>query len=271
MLTKEEYLKTVKRPYPPLFCSLVCTGYPKEEYYEGIVEEPFSIKNMAHADSVWYYGKEEVRKGGELALESWKKKENFEHVKKEFSKREQDLVNSAKESFGPFCEEYGKYMPALALILAIDKLVETELRKALSEKASPEEVERLVNELNIPLQDNFHKQEEYDLVTSTDLAEHVKRYEWLYARYGENRKYTVEEAQEKLKEINKEEFLQKREQDKEKLKKNIMHAKELLGEKEYLVDIFQYIIYYRTQRTDIMNKSAFFAIPYSSKKLNPLD
>ena len=88
MLKKEEYLKTVKRPYPPIFCSLVCIGYAKEELYKGIVKGSFSIKNMAHVDNVWYYGKAEVELGGKLALESWKDPILFEHVKKEFKKRE---------------------------------------------------------------------------------------------------------------------------------------------------------------------------------------
>jgi len=265
MLKKEEWFGPLRRPYPPLFCSLVCLGYPNEKYYKGLLKKPFSIKNMAHVDNAWYYGKAELEEGGNLALESWQDPKLFEYIKGEFRKREDNLVESGKRSFEDFCKAYEEYMPTLALVYVIDKPVEIALRKALSKKISQKEVDELMGKLNIPLQDNTHKQEEYDLVTSTNLAEHVKKYEWLYARYGEKRVYTIEEAQEKLKEINKSEFLKKWKEDKLEIEKAIKYAKELVGKEAYLVDIFQYIIYYRTHRTDTMNKAAFFAIPLFNK------
>lgn len=265
MLKKEDYLKTVRRPYPPLFCTLVCMGYTNKKFYEGIVNEPFAITNLAHVDNVWYYGKAEMEKGGKLALEAWKNPKTLDHVKREFKRREENLVNSATKSVEEFAKAYQEYMPALALIFTIDKPTEQALREALSTKLRPEEINELMSELNIPLEDNFHKKEEYDLLTTNDLAGHVKKYAFLYARYGEDRTYTVEEAKDKLKEIDKKEFLKKWEENKEKLKTSIVEAKQLLGDKSYLVDIFQYMIFYRTHRTDIMNKAAFFAIPMLKK------
>ena len=261
MLKKEEYLKTVKRPYPPLFCSLVCIGYAKEELYKGIVKGSFSIKNMAHVDNVWYYRKAEVELGGKLALESWKDPILFDHIKKEFKKREDILVESGKKSYKAFCEAYEKFMPALALIFAIDKPAEFALRKALAGKLSPDKVDELMSSLNVPLQDNTHKQEEYEMINSNDIKGHVKKYEWLNARYGEERTYTIEEANEKLMCINKKDYLKKRKDDKARLTETIDYAKKLLRDKACLVDIFQYIIFYRTHRTDTMNKAAYFAIP----------
>jgi len=68
MLKKEEYLKTVRRPYPPLFCSLVCMGYSNGKYFKGISKKPFRVKNMAHVDDVWYYGKAELKKAGQFEM-----------------------------------------------------------------------------------------------------------------------------------------------------------------------------------------------------------
>jgi phosphohistidine swiveling domain-containing protein len=265
MLKKEEYQKTVKRPYPPIFCSLVCMGYPRKDLYEGVLDKPYSIRDMAHVDNIWYYGKKAILDGGVIAIEYWKNPEIFEKIKKEFNIRENNLINSAKKGFNEFCNAYQEYMPVLALIFAIEKPVTEQLKGALLEKLPPEKVEELMGKLNIPLQDNFHKQEEYDLVNSKDINEHVKKYHWLYARYGDESLYTVEDAKEKLSEINKEEFLSKWREDKEKLKQTILYVKKLLEKKAYLVDIFQYMIFYRTQRTDIMNKAAFLAIPIFKK------
>ena len=270
MLKKDEYLKTVRRPYPPLFCSLVCMGYSDAKQFEGILKDSFSITNMAHVDSVWYYGKAELEKGGKLALDSWKDEKRFTHIKQEFKRRADNLVAASQKSFEVFAEAYQEYMPALSLIFAIDKPTETALRNILSKKISPQAVDDIMTKLNVPMEDNFHKQEEYDLVTSSDLKEHVQKYRWLYARYGEENEYILEDAQKKLQSIDKEQFLLKRKEEKEELSKIIVQTKELLGEKAYLVDIFQYMIYYRTHRTDIMNKSAFLAIPMLKEKAKSL-
>lgn len=271
MLKKEEYLKTVRRPYPPFFTSLICSGYPKKELYEGIVNEPFSIMNMAHVDSVWYYEKAEIERAGKLALEAWKDLVVLKHVKKEFHQREENLVVASVKDYSAFFKAYQAFMPALVLVYAVDKLTELELRVALSRKLDGSKVEQLMDHLNIPLQDNFNKQEEYDLITAKDLGEHVKRYGWLRARYGEELTYTVEEARKKLKELNPKQFLEKWSQRKETLKEKIAYAERVLGSDAVLVDIFQYIIFYRTQRTDIMNKSAFLAIPMLKKTAESLD
>ncbi len=270
MLKKKEYIKSVKRPYPPLFCSLVCMGYPNRKYYKGIVKEPFSINNMAHVDNVWYYGKADLERGGQLALASWRDQKLFNYVKEEFKRREANLVSSAEKSFKDFCGAYQEYMPALALVFVIDKPAEAALKNALLKKLSAEEVIGLMNRLNIPLQDNFYKQEEYDLVMSTNLKEHVKKYRWLNARYGDVKEYTLKEAHAKLKDIDKDKFLEKWKKDKEELISAITYTKQLLRNEDILVDIFQYIIYYRTQRTDILNMSAFLAIPMLKKKAKSL-
>jgi len=262
MLKKEQYLKTVRRPYLPLFCTLLSMGYANKKQFKNIVKEPFSITDMAHVNNTWYYGKANYERGGQLALKNWRDKSLFEFVQKEFQDRADSLVNSAKLSFEEFCDAYQRYMPVLSLISAIGKPTEIALRNALSQRLSTQVVEELMDQLNIPLQDNFYKQEEYDLVVCSNLEEHVEKYRWLYSRYGEEKEYTLEEAKNKLKSINnKDEFLQKREEGKNHLRQVISQAKDLLGDDDSLVDIFQYIIYCRTQRTDILNKSAFIAIP----------
>lgn len=271
MLKKDEYLKTVKRPYPPLFCSIVCTGYANPENFVGILHEPFSIMDMVHADTNWYYGKEGLEQGGLIAMREWKDPKIFSAIKTEFNKREDDLISSSVKGFESFCSAYEKYMPLLILIFAIEKPVENALKEALLRKISITRVEELMNKLNIPLQNNYYKQEEYDLVTKTNLIEHVAKYRWLNARYGQEHEYTVAEAQSKLDGMDRENFLEEYSSQKEDLKKVLIEAKAILQEDAYLVDMFQYIIFYRTHRTDTMNKAAFLAIPILKLKADSLN
>jgi phosphohistidine swiveling domain-containing protein len=270
MLKKEEYLKTVRRPYPPLFCTLVCRGYQNKEYFKDILDEPYSLSNMVHADNVWYYGRAEIERGGQLALASWQNPAKLKYIKEEFERRANNLVHAASTSFEDFCAAYQEFMPSLTLIYAIDKPTESSLREALSLKVGAEEVEKIMNELNIPLEDNYHKLEEYELVTSLDIKAHVEKYKWLYSRYDEQKEYTENEALEKLSRINKDEFLAKWKEEKEHLNNVIKHAKYILQEKAYLVDIFQYMIYYRTHRTDTMNRAQFLVIPILKQKAESL-
>lgn len=266
MLKKEEYLKTVKRPYPPLFVSLVLLGYPRPELYVDVLKNPKVFKNMAHVDGIWYYTLAEVKEAGAEALISWSDPEFFNGVKNLFKKREKDLTTAASADFVSFSKAYQAYMPALALIFASEKPIENALRQALTQSGkSDSEVNKIMDELNIPLEDNFYKKEEYELATTNNLADHVKKYGWIYARYGEDRAYTINEAEEKLKQIDKNAFLANFQSEKEHLEKVVSGAKSLLGERGYLVDLFQYIIYYRTQRTDIMNRAGYLAIPLFKK------
>ncbi len=270
MLKKEQYLKTVRRLYPPLFNSLIMMGYANKSFFAGLLKEPFSLTNMVHVDAIWYYGLSDFKKGGHITITSWQDNSLFEYAKEEFKKREDNLTNSAEKSFEDFCRAYQEYMPALALIFVVDKPAETALRNALLKKISADEVDDLMHKLNIPSQDNFYKQEEYDLVIGSDSKKHVDKYKWLYARYGEEREYTLKEAQTKLKNIDKKKFLKKWKKNKEELRQIISDAKLLLKDDAWLVDIFQYIIYYRTHRTDVMNKSAFLAMPMLKMKADSL-
>ena len=271
MLKKDEYLKTVRRPYPPLFCTLVCMGYRDPKVFAGILNEQYCITQMGHVDEVWYYGKFDMLRGGQLALVSWQDPKVFEHVKKEFKQREDTLIDSTTESFEAFAKAYQDYMVTLNLVFSAEKPVDEALRDALSAKVQSEEVGSLMSRLNVPFQDNIFKKEEYDLVQATDLAEHVKKYNFLNARYGDQTAYTLEEAQDKLKKIDKEKFLREWKESKEELQKVIAEAKALVGGKDILVDIFQYLIYYRTHRTDTMNRAQYLCIPMLKLKAELLN
>jgi phosphoenolpyruvate synthase/pyruvate phosphate dikinase len=86
------------------------------------------------------------------------------------------------------------------------------------------------------------------------------------SRYGTINPYTEEDAKEKLETLNKDEFLKKWEEDKTQLKKTISEVKKIVGEKDsHFVDLMQFIVYYRTQRTDIVNKAIYYFHPALEK------
>src|SRR3989344_1558228 len=219
MLKKHEYLKTVRRLYPPLYSSLTLIGISNYKNFKILINERFTFREFIKTNNIWYYPKKETEQGNKIVFEEWSKPEKLKQVKKTVPKMEKKLINATKSTFVKLCEGYESYMPALVLVWMADKPVEIRIKQLLSEKLPEEEAEHILNQLNIPLQDNFYKKEEYDLITTKNLKEHVKKYEWLHSRYGEKIPYTVEEAKEKLSKINKKEFLKKQKEEKTKIKK----------------------------------------------------
>lgn len=259
MLSKDNYLKTVRRPYPPLFCSMMMRGSSKAEYYRDVVNKPFAILDLIKSDETWYYSKKEFEQAGKLALESWRTPKVLQHALTIFRNREHELLTASQGSdLVQFINAYERYMPALTLVFMTDKNVAIAVRKCLDNNLSSSEAYAMMLQLNTPLEDNYYKQEAYELVTATDLDAHAQKYEWIHSRYGSLNPYTRAQAEEKLASLNKNALLQQREKDKRALKQTIERAKEILGPAHSnLIDLMQFIIFYRTQRTDVMNRSQY--------------
>lgn len=266
MLQKHEYLQTVQRPYTPLLATLVCHGYSNEEYFKGLLIRPFRFKHLAAIENLWYYGINDLKECGELTFESWSDLTAFEYTRKELRRREKVLLTAAQTSVEQYMQAYEEFMPAIMLIYCVEKYVEGALRSSLEERMEVKRAADFMDKLNIPFQDNYYKEEELNLVRTKNIREHVEKYRWLLSRYGEEKEYTVKEAEEKLKEMDKEAYLKKYKNEKEELLSTIGSVKSALGSNGYLVDMFQYIIYYRTQRTDVMNRASFVVIPLLKEK-----
>lgn len=258
MLKGKEYIKTVRRPYPPLFASLQELGMVNEEYFDDLVDRPASINHTLYVEGDIYYSKEEIERVSKVVFENWMQPEKLTYAKKVLKQREQQLLQVAmRNDFDAFCDAYEAYAPAILLVWRAEEPTEKHIRQLLSKKLSEKETNKLLDTLNVPFEDNYHVQEEYDLVQTTDLEKHVKKYEWLKARYGSLDAYTVEEAKERLAEIDKDIFLASYEERKEKVRTAITRAKGILGEHATIVDLMQYIVYYRTQRSDVLNRAQY--------------
>lgn len=261
MLKKEQYLKTVLRPYPPLFSSIVMAGASNPENYKVIISRSFAIKNFIQSENYWYYSKPDMAKGSKLAFEEFNNPKRLRNAIKIFKQREKNFLASTKKDFKSFAKAYAEYMPALILVWLSDEPFENRMKELIYRKLPREEADSLMNELNIPLQDNYYKKEEYELVKTKDLKKHAKKWYWINSRYGQENYYTLEQAEEKLSKINKKEYFRKYKEEKAHLKKTIAHTKKLLGKDASMVDFMQFIIYYRTHRTDTINLAITMFIP----------
>lgn len=262
ILSKEKYQKTVKRPYPPLLGSLVLTGITDEGVYEGLFSQPYARKDSLLCDSVWYNNGEAEDFGRHLIATEWASSEAINRLSKICREREYNLLESVAKPFEIFSKEFENYMVALTLVFLAEQPFYKKLKDILSTKISEKETLDLLAILNVPLEDNFHKKEERDIVLAADLQKHVNNYKWFLSRNGANTPYTLEQAQKRLSEIDKEKFLKEYKESKDEIKKAIGDAKKIVGnEHEYLVDGLQFIVFYRTHRTDIMSKAIFLHIP----------
>ena len=262
-LSYNDYIATVRRPYPPFLASVIQTGAGNYGHYRAVINESFAIRGHVWLDSVCYYRESEIIRAGEIALHEWRHSRPLARAQQYFMNCEQTLYTAALS--GDSCKYINSlesYMPALILVWACGDYVQKAICGRLEKHLSSDAVRPLMDKLNIPLQDNFYKQEEYDLVASKDINAHVQKYRWLRSRYGSLAPYTVKEAKTRLRHIDKSEFLQKRRREKEIVSRAVGRAKQILGSGDAtLVDLMQYVVYYRTQRTDVINRSAFYFAP----------
>ncbi len=262
ILSREKYQKTVKRPYPPLLGSLTLTGITDESVYSGFFSRPYSRKDSLLCDGSWYNNGDVEDEGRHLIATEWTNDAAIRDFSSKLRKREQSLLLSVKKPFAAFSTAFHNYMPALTLAFLAEQPFYSNLKQALLRHVSLEETKHILEVLNTPLEDNFHRREELDLVLSKDLTKHVKKYEWLRSRNGANTPYTVSEAKKRLAQIDKIEFLGLYQNSRKEIKSTVMQAKKIVGAKNaYLVDGLQFIVFYRTHRTDVMNKAMFLHIP----------
>lgn len=269
---KEEYLKTIRRPYSPFWISFFASGWSRREYYGDLFGNPLEISSFALVDSYCFYLKKELDEIGQRTFSCWSNPDELKKIKEVLRKKEKSLIGVTSGSLKEFETPFESYVVSIIAVWPIEKLIEKELRKALGEKIGESEAEKYLDKLNIPFEDNFYKKEEYDLVNTEDISAHVKEYEWIKSRYGKIDPYTEKEAKEKLKNINKKEFLLEWEESKKELQKTIKEVKDALGsEQSHIVDLMQFIIFYRTQRTDIVNKAIYLFAPTLKKMAKKLD
>lgn len=158
-------------------------------------------------DHVVYYPKAGLERMMETVHQYWLQEGVLEKLEAELARREKSLLDSVNSNLKTFLKNYEAYTPVLSLVYSCDKPVADEMRRRLGQQLTAAEVDSLMDKLNIPLKDNYYKKIEYDLVTSENISQHVKEYEWIHSRYGEKIPYTEAEANEKLKKIDKVEFL----------------------------------------------------------------
>ncbi len=262
MLPKEAYIKTVRRPYPPLFASMFMHGYKSPAQHQDFLLKKYAMVDLILLDGEWYYPKKQLDTAGRYAFESWYDQKCLDRIIGLFYGREQALIKTTKGNFKEYSAAYEAYIPAVLLVWAVEGRVTAQIKKLLRKKLSERETDKLMDDLNVPLRDNYYKQEEYDLLEAKDLGAHVKKYEWINSRYGEIKPYTLTEARKKLRGIDSKKFLKDWAEQKKRIKKSIAYAKSLLTAKDrIIVDLMQYIIYYRTQRTDIVNMSHYLFVP----------
>ena len=267
MLPLEKYRKTVRRPYPPIQTSWLLGGFIKSEYYKPFFPEDYKLDEVVVVDGIFYCSDEQLEQIGEITLREWKNEKSFKKSQELFLNLENNLIKVAKQNnLKEFSEAFQAYQPAILMISYSDSKIEEFIRELFLEKISLEETNTLMDILNTPLQNNIFKKQEFDLAQTNDLESHVEKYAGLISRYGEDKTYTLKMAEDHKKDIDKEKYLENYETEKQKLKEKIKEAKGILGQEwSHMIDVLQFVVFYRTQRADILHLSTFLHIPNLKK------
>jgi len=260
---KDEYVEVVRREVPPFWSSLFFDGYDKK-YFEEIVGEPLGMDGYVAVDkSTIYYIKDDIDKFSKQTFDRWHNNpDELKRVKSLLEKREDKIMRSIRnKDFKLFIESFKAFAPALIVGYSMEEILLGDIKEKLESKLDKAEVDNLLDKINIPLKDNFYRKAELDLVATDDITKHVKEYEWINSRYGTIKPYTAEDAKKRLGEIDKEEIIFQHKNQKESTKIAIAEAKEILGKDSHIIDLMQFMVFYRTHRTEVINKAIYYATP----------
>ncbi|MFT5280990.1 MAG: phosphohistidine swiveling domain-containing protein, partial [Flavobacteriaceae bacterium] len=265
------YIKVVKRPYPPLLLTFIIYGQVIPQYFEHYVPGWKALESLAIVGGEdIYYVKSELKITGDKMFEAFQDPAVFKKSIAKFEANEKVLLDSVNTTYEEFIDAYERYTPALQ-VLTVQGLIKDTLEQRLKEKTSEEEALGLMDTLNIPLRDNEYKIEMRELAETDDLESHVAKYKYVGARYGSREGYTIEQARQKKTNLDTGQMREESKHEKVKIIESIARAKELLETvDENLVDVMQWIVYYRTQRTDILNRSSFDAYDLFESKAQEL-
>lgn len=254
-----KWIKTVKRPYPPFYTSLMFEAWLDQELWFPYLGFGYALDGTIKVADCWFYPESHMKDFAQrLAQHLFSDQSNFEKLKAESLKNEKPLIDSVQTDFPSFCAAFKRQVIAIQIYFIIDDLIEEKIRSLLAQKTSPENVNKIMEKLSTPFEDNFYKLEKLSLLKN-DFKTHLQEFAWINSRYGEKVEYTPEHAEELRQELIKEDYFKKHQEEKASLKQAIEQAKSLLSQDAFLIDLMQFFIFYRTQRTDITNKAIFLA------------
>lgn len=260
MLKPSDYIQSVKRNYPPFYIDLIFRGYQDRKNWQKFLGFDYCLQDLVVINALWYYRKYHlIDFAQKIAQKLFNSSSFFYSLRKITLKKEKALLKALPEDFSTFCTAYSNYMPTLGIYFICDDIIENKVKESLLKKLAEPKVKELMAILTIPYEDNFQRKEKYDLITSSNLSRHLVHYQWIRSRYGQIIPYTQKDALTSLKELKVNNFRQTYKKEKIKIKEAIKQAHLLLGKKnKHIVDVMQFFIFYRTQRTDIMNMASFF-------------
>lgn len=252
-------IKSVYRPYLPLMFTLFLVGFSNRASWKKFIGLDYQLQDAMDITGTVYYPEYHLKDFAQRATKHiFKNKKNFLHLKRETLAREKAILSKNRATdLKTFFVNYLNYQPTLALYHICDDFIEDGLRQELLKKISAAETNKLISYLNLPLRHNI----DYDLkrwfLKTRDVDGFIKKYSWFFSRYGHHNLFRRSEALAFLNTLKKDKGLVGEDKNRSAVKQAIKRAKAVLRNKAYYVDVMQFFVYYRTQRTDILNKTFF--------------
>ncbi len=289
----DKLVKVVHREYPPLPVSLIFSGMANRGYWKSFADVDYHIHDRVMINGDFYYSEYHPVKFAEYLKKRLKREPEYINLlvssaeqtggelQKIASEIERKTYSNASESelledFKRFADAYARYAPAIGIFFILDSL-ETTLRKALEKAFGKARAREYFGAVSMPLKKNFSTLEEQAFLeiavqaqkegvtqsVKERLEEHAREFGWLGTRYGSLDAWTPQQLLERLEdELSKCDDLEKKLREKlaedEKHAEKIAEAERALSAKDrHLVKVVQEIVYYRTHRTDLINKTFY--------------
>lgn len=251
------FIKTVYRPYPPLITSLFCSGFGKK-YWHDYFNFNYELKDMIEIEGVFYYSEyhyiDFAKKATRYLL---KDEKNFLKLKKATLTKEKNIlcsiVSGKGNNFKELFKDYLPYQATMGFYLICDDFIDEYLRKELNKKISPQETDKIMSHLNLPLELNLDQKMKLWFLKTEDVDNFIRKNSWNFSRYGQHKILSRKEAVSILRDLKKDRSFGDG-KNRIETRLAIKKVKTILGKKSFYVDVMQFFVYYRTHRSDIINK-----------------
>src|SRR5689334_12663009 len=109
MLKREEYIKTVRRPYPPYYWSIMWKGTSIPKLFKPLVGLKISLKQQVYTNGLVYYSFAEREQVGGKIFKQLLNKKRFEVMQRLLIERENVLINATSKNLKTFSQAYMSY------------------------------------------------------------------------------------------------------------------------------------------------------------------
>ena len=153
-----KFIKTVKRDYKPLFCSLFFRGYSNKNLWKEFVKLNYSLSDVLVIEEYWFYPEYHMVDFAKLLSDKIVKNHSlFKEIVKTSKIYENKMIKSVN-SFDSFVSHFSDFSPALAIYFICDNFLEEYFINKITKLFNPDKIEKILSLVLTPSKEKIGRE-----------------------------------------------------------------------------------------------------------------